>query len=172
MRMQSRLIMHIVRLALLATTVAAPVPLLAQDPGEQKADALAAVKVVMMLRRDALGDSLKFDACSVFERTGRSSDFPAGIPPGLIPLLDRTGPDPCATEPPHANPRFPRTVRVDSVTLTDSTASVHLFIRRGEWSYNEDYFFRALPNGRGWGFRESRMTHPFRITPAPPRSPE
>jgi hypothetical protein len=167
MRMQGRVMMHVVGLALLALAAAAPASLLGQNAGEPRVDALAAVAQVMLLRRDALGDSLKFDACSVFERTGRPSDFPAGMLPGLIPLLDRTGPNPCAVEPPRTNPRFPYLVRVDSVMVTDSSASVHLSIRRGEWRYNEHYYYRALPNGRGWGFRESRMTHPFRITPPP-----
>jgi hypothetical protein len=169
--MHERQMMKTVPLILLAVAIAAPAPLRAQGPSGPRTDALAAVTDVMALRRGALGDPLPFDACTVFEKTGRPSGFPASLSPGLVPLLDRTGPDPCATEPPVADPRFPRAVQVDSVMVTDSAAAVHLSIWRGEWRYKEDYYFRALPNGRGWGFRESRMTHPFRVTP-PPRRPE
>jgi hypothetical protein len=171
--MPDRLVMHL-RLMLLAvglSSAACGSALTAQGgrPAGRNAGALAAVAQVMALRRDALGDPLQFDACTVFEKTGRPSGFPAGLPPGLVPLLDRTGPDPCATAQPDSAARFPRIVRVDSVAVTGSGASVHLSIKRGEWSYNEDYFFAALPEGRGWGFREARITHPFRITPPPPR---
>jgi hypothetical protein len=166
--MPNRLVMSPVPLSLLGVVLVgvACAPLGAQETG-RRADALAAVAEVMALRRGALGDSLPFDACTIFEQAGRPSGFPAGIPPGLIPLLDRTGPDPCATKAPGDGDRLQRTVRVDSVTVTDSAAFVHLSIRRGEWSYNEEYTFASLPQGRGWGFREARMTHPFRVMPAP-----
>jgi hypothetical protein len=167
--MPERLVMLRLMLAASLSSAACGSALTAQGggPRSQNAGALAAVAQVMALRRDALGDALQFDACTVFEKTGRPSGFPADLPSGLIPLLDRTGPDPCAAAQPTPAARFPRIVRVDSVTVSDSGASVHLSIKRGEWSYNEDYFFAALPNGRGWGFREARITHPFRITPPP-----
>lgn len=165
--MHNRLVMRPVPLSLFAVALGlAGAPLGAQGTA-RTADALAAVAEVMTLRRGALGDSLPFDACTVFEQTGRPSGFPRGIPPGLIPLLDRTGPDPCATKAPGDGDRLRRTVRVDSVTITDSAASVHLSVTRGEWSYKEEYAFTLLPQGCRWGFREARMTHPFRVTPPP-----
>lgn len=165
--MHHRLRSKPVPLTLIACALAGCSSLQGQGATGRGADALDAVAEVMALRRGALGDSLPFDACTVFEETGRPAGFPGGLPPGLIPLLDRNGPDPCSTERPGAAGRFPRTVRVDSVRVTDSSAAVHLSVRRGEWSYNEDYFFTALPNGRGWGFREARTTHVFRVTPPP-----
>jgi hypothetical protein len=165
--MHNRLVMRPVPLSFFAVAVGlASAPLAAQGT-VRRADALAAVAEVMALRRGALGDSLPFNACTVFEQTGRPSGFPVGIPPGLIPLLDRTGPDPCATKAPGDGDRLQRTVRVDSVRVTDSTASVHLSVRRGEWSYKEEYAFALLPQGCRWGFREARMTHPLRVTPPP-----
>jgi hypothetical protein len=170
--MHHRLVIHAVRVTVLALALTTGCsPLRGQDrPGRSGGGALAAVAEVMALRRGALGDSLRFDACAVFQHTGRPGGFPAGIPPGLVPLLDRSGPDPCAVPRPGAGGRTEHTVRVDSVTTTDSAAIVHLSVKRGEWSYSEVYYFAALPNGRGWGFRESRMTHPLRVTPPPMRS--
>jgi|GEM_PF-3132738 len=172
--MHNRLVIRAVGVVLVGLVLSTTASRLrGQGPGRARpTDALAAVAEVMALRRGPLGDSLRFDACAVYERTGRPGGFPAGIAPGLIPLLDRSGPDPCGEPRPGAGGRTERTVRVDSVKVTDSAASVHLSIRRGEWSYNEDYYFAALPNGRGWGFSEARMTHPFRITPAPTNSLE
>lgn len=165
--MHHRLVNRAVLLTLLACVSTGCSSVQAQATAGRTADALSAVAEVMALRRGALGDSLPFEACTVFEETGRPSGFPGRLPPGLIPLLDRTGPDPCSTEGPAAGARFQRVVRVDSVRVTDSSATVHLSVKRGEWSYNEDYFFTALPNGRGWGFREARMTNVFRVTPPP-----
>lgn len=167
--MHNRLVIPTLSAMLLALALSsASSPLAGQGPTRARpADALAAVVEVMALRRGALGDSLRFDACAVFEQTGRPAGFPAGIAPGLISLLDRSGSDPCAVPPPGAGGRTEHRVRVDSVEVTDSAASVHLSVKRGEWSYNEDYHFVALPNGRGWGFREARITHPLRITPPP-----
>jgi hypothetical protein len=167
--MPERLVMLRLMLAASLSSAACGTALTAQggSPAARNADALDAVAQVMALRRDALGDRLLFDACTVFEKAGRPSGFPNGLPSGLVPLLDRTGPDPCTVAQPDSAARFPRIVRVDSVAVSDSGASVHLSIKRGEWSYNEDYFFAALPDGRGWGFREARIMHPFRITPPP-----
>jgi hypothetical protein len=133
---------------------------------------VGAVAEVLILRRGALGDTLSYDACSIYEETGWPSNLPLALPPGLVPLLDRPGPNPCAVVGSVADDRFPHQVRVRSVTIADSTAIVHLSITRGEWSYDETYCFSALPDGR-WGFREARMTHPFRRTAGPgPTSPE
>jgi hypothetical protein len=135
------------------------------------ADALSLIGDVMMLRAGALGDTLSYDACSVFEAAGRPADFPAGLLPGVVPLLDRAGPDPCSAESPQAGARFPRVVRVDSVRIARASAAVHLSVMRGEWRYREIFLFDPLPAGRGWGFREVRITHPLRIVAPPPRVP-
>jgi hypothetical protein len=169
--MHHRLVTPVAGLALVACAFAPPGGIHAQvEPS--RATALQVVSDVMVLRRGALGDTLPYDACSIHQQTGRSTDFPAGLLPGVIPLLDRTDADPCARET-AGESRFPRFVRVDSVGISDSAAAVYLSVYRGEWRYEEAYHFAALENGRGWGFRESRMTHPLRITarPAAPQRP-
>lgn len=129
---------------------------------------LAAIGQAMFFRQSVLGDSLPFDACSVYERSGRPSPFVSELLPGLRSLLDRPVNDPCSLPGPSAGGRTERLVRVDSVVVVDSTARVHLYVRRGEWSHTEVYFLAARQEG-GWGFREVRMTNPFHVTPSPPR---
>jgi hypothetical protein len=153
--------------ALLTLSFAIPgrLPAQASAPGR----ALAAVGEAMFFRRSALGDSLRFDACSVYECTGRPATFPEGILPGLRPLLDRPVAEPCAVPAPGAGSRHPRVVRVDSVVIADSTARVRLHVRRGEWTYDEVYHLAARPSGDGWALCEVRMYPPIQTMPPPPR---
>lgn len=134
----------------------------------EKGTALSAIGQAMLFRQSVLGDSLPFDACSVYERSGRPGSFVSGVLPGLRGLLDRSVDDPCSLPKPSAGDRTEYLVRVDSVVIADSTARVHLHVRRGEWSYTEVYSLAARPAG-DWGFREVRMTNPFHITPPRPR---
>lgn len=165
--MRPRLATRAAGCTLLAFSLAgAPALAYAQEAPVNTSDALEVVGNAMGLRRGAFEDTLPYDACSIHEQTGRPENFPAGLSPGLIPLLDRTGPDPCAQTPVRRT-RFPHIVRVDSVRFRDSTAVVSLSIQRNEWSYKEHFRFARLRDGRGWGFRESRMTNPFRITRSP-----
>lgn len=155
--------------ALLALSLAGPGTLHAQAP--VRGDALSAVGEAMYFRRSALGDSLPFDACSVYERTGRPAGFPQGLLPGVRPLLDHPVADPCGRAGPEAGVRYPRVVRVDSVVIADSTAQVHLQVRRGEWAYNEVHHLVARPGRGGWGMREVRTCNAIQILPPPPRQP-
>jgi hypothetical protein len=150
----------------IAALLASAATLHAQQP--DPSPALAAVSEAMAFRRDALGDPLVFDACAIYERTGRPRAFLEGIRPGLRNLLDRPLEDPCSAPCPMANARTTRVVVVDSVVISDSLAQVHLSVRRGEWSYREVHHLRWLGPGRGWAFREVRITNPIRITPPPP----
>jgi hypothetical protein len=140
--------------------------------GQQRTgpDPLAAVVQAMFFRSGALGDSLPFDACSVWEQTGRPAALVEGVLPGLRPLLDRQVDDPCSVAKPSEGSRFERIARVDSVVVADSAARVHLHIRRGEWSYQEVYHL-ARRNGGGWSFREVRMYPPIHVTPPPTTQP-
>lgn len=144
---------------------AMPGLLSAQDAAPR--DALSAVAEAMFFRRSALGDTLPFDACSVYERGGRPADFPAGILPGLQGLLDRPVSDPCSVPRPSADSRYERLVRVTSVEMADSAARVHLNVRRGEWTYTEVYHLSPRANDGAWMLREVRMYPPVHTTPPP-----
>jgi hypothetical protein len=147
---------------------AGPELLLCQE--RARTDALAAVVEAMFIRRGALGDSLPFDACSVYENSGRPEGFPDGVLAGLRPLLDRQVPDPCSVPKPSEGGRHERLVRVDSVVVSDSAARVHLHVRRGEWSYEEVYYLTsrdAETRADGWSFREVRMYPPVHTTARP-----
>lgn len=131
-------------------------------------NALLAVSEVMLYRRNALGDSLPFDACSVYERTGRPEALLSGIRPGLRSLLDRQVDNPCAVPKPSERQRSERLVRVDTVVVADSTAEVHVHVRRDGWRHGEVYYFTNRADG-GWALREVRMTPALHTTPPPPR---
>jgi len=128
--------------------------------------ATAAVDAVIGFRRTVMADTLRFDACSVFTATGRLADFPAGIGPANLPVLDRQGPRPCDTAEMPA--RFVHRVYVDSLALSDSVGFVYLTIRRGESMHRETF---TLPYVRGgWGVREARIWGAFQFIPPPPQS--
>ena len=130
-------------------------------------NALLAVGEVMLYRRNALGDSLPFDACSVYERTGRPEALLSGIRPGLRTLLDRPIDHPCAVPKPSEGQRSERLVRVDTVQIAGSTAEVHVHVRRDGWRHGEVYYFTSRADG-GWALREVRMTPALHTTPPPP----
>ncbi|HEU0013962.1 MAG TPA: hypothetical protein VFQ45_09780 [Longimicrobium sp.] len=134
-------------------------------------DALAAVVEAMSFRQSVRGDSIPFDACHVYEKTGRPAMLVSRVPPGLRNLLDRQVDDPCSLPAPSAHARFKYVVRVDSVVVTDSTALVYLYIRRGEWSYSETYDLVVRPGDGQWRLREARGYGGFQILPPPPRAP-
>lgn len=127
--------------------------------------AIDAVNEVMGFRRDVMGDTLRFDACSVFKATGRPAGFPSGLRPGIRPMLDHDDPRPC--EIPASRPRFLYRVFVDSLSLGDTVGFVHLTVVRGESVHLETH---TLQRGRGgWGDREARIYAPLQFLP--PRDP-
>jgi hypothetical protein len=156
--------------ALLAITACAGCAPL-QGQGAAK-DALSAVEQAMFFRRSALADSLRFDACSVYERTGQPGRMADRIRPGLRSLLDSSVGRPCMeADSATAAARAGQRVRVDSVVTTDSTAEVHLHVRRGGWRYTETYYLAARPGNDGWSLREVRMSPPLHTTPPPRHQP-
>jgi hypothetical protein len=130
--------------------------------------ALSAVDQTMSYRRGALGDSVPYDACSVFEQTGRPSEFLNRFRPGVRGMLDRPLDDPCSVPRPNQGSRSERLIRVDTVLVTDSTAEVHLHVRRDGWRHGEVYYFTSRANGSGWALREVRMSPALHTTPPPP----
>jgi len=136
----------------------------------RKGDAVSAVVEAMFFRRALLEDTLRFDACSVFEHTGRPTGFLAHFRWDVQPMLDRPVDDPCRVPQPGADDRFRRFVRVTSVVVADSTAEVHLRIFRSEWAYSEVYFLAARAGEvTGWALREVRLYPGIHITAPPPR---
>lgn len=127
---------------------------------------LAAVDAVIGFRRGPMGDTLMFDACTVFTAARRPERFPDGIGQANRPALDRPGPRPCDfTEQPA---RLPYRVYVDSLVLSDSVGSMYLTVRRGEWLHREMFVLPRLRGGR-WGVREVRIWGAIQIMPPPPR---
>jgi hypothetical protein len=137
---------------------------------------VAEINAVMFHRAHLLGDTTRFDACSVFEKVGSPATFPAGIDPVLTPVLDRTV-EPCAGgDSTRVMVRWPpRFVRVDSV----SAGRVVLTVRKGDYSYREAYLLRPQQNGervsatilevRTYGFVHGRLVPPRRPPSPSPR---
>lgn len=161
--------MRSLRAALLAVGIlacAAPAALL----GQVEQSALAAVEEAMFFRRSALADTLTFDACSVYEQTGRPERMVERLRPGLRSLLDRRGDAPCDGRPSDAGGRAGARVRVDSVVIADTAAQVHLHVLRGGWRHLEVYHLTPRATG-SWSLREVRMSPPLHTTPPPPCLP-
>jgi hypothetical protein len=108
--------------------------------------AAAALNRVISYRHSWLGDTTRVDACGAFEALGRPSAFPAGLPDPQNRLLD-TDVQGCVegrlSPAAQAAGRF---AYVDSISTTDSTATVILIVRRGEYTHRETY---ALAGGAG-----------------------
>lgn len=153
------------------------VPLHAQDAARHSAK-LRAINAVMDFRLSWAGDSTKFDACSVFTALDRPTDFPNGILAPFHRLLDRTT-EPCADDASRAASQYPTyVVKVDSLSLADSTGAVLLTVRKHEHRYFEHYELTAVDRERPmagvrqvrtWGMVQFLPVRPQRQRPAGPR---
>ncbi|MDB4952219.1 MAG: TonB-dependent receptor [Gemmatimonadetes bacterium] len=112
--------------------------------------AAAVLSEAMAYRSVWMGDSTRFDACSVFNALGRPAGFPEGISPNVRGLLDRAS-DPC---PPAATFRAAadREVRVDDVAVSDTTATLRATVRIGDKFHHERYGLQR--SASGWHVRE------------------
>ena len=162
------------RAAILLTALLAVGLLPARGSG-QTSGPLALVNAVMRHRAMIVGDSTRFDACSVYTAVGRPADFPAGIDPSVVRLLDRTT-TPCAGDPARVSVARPRYfVRVDTVAPgTGAAPRVTLTVTRGEYRYRESYTLRkgdgpglppTIQEVRTWGFVQSVPLPPGRRLP-------
>jgi hypothetical protein len=146
--------------------------LAAVPAGAQQAKNVAIVNAVLDHRAHWVGDSTRVDACSVYEALGRPANFPAGINPNLIPLLDRTR-DPCAADSARVTVRWPpRFVRMDTLQANGSAGPyVALTIVKGEYRYREHYTLRTWQSGGtiGAGVREVRTYGLLQAHLVPPR---
>lgn len=139
-------------------------PLTAQPSNETRV-----LNAVMRHRAYVTGDSTRFDACSVYNALGRPTNFPAGIDPGLAPLLDRTK-DPCTRKSSSVTVRCPPyMVRVDSLM----TGRAVLRIVKGEYSFREAYTLRheEVREVRTFGITQSYLVPPRRRGLPPNLSP-
>lgn len=125
---------------------------------------LAAMDAVIGFRRGPMGDTLRFDACTVFRAAGGPERFPNGIGEANRPALDQPGPHPCDSTVQPA--RFPYRVYVDSLVLSESVGSMYLTVRRGEWLHRETFVLPRLRGGR-WGVREVRIWGAIQVVPPP-----
>lgn len=159
------------------------VGLAAVPAGAQEPKNMAIVNAVLDHRANWIGDSTRVDACSVYEALGRPDDFPAGIRPDLLRLLDRTR-DPCADDTTRIAVRRPqRFVRLDTLQAGGgATPYVALTIEKGPYSYRERYTLEAEERGgtflawvrdvRTYFLLQEQETHvePERVIPVlPPR---
>ena len=134
----------------------------AQQPRLTKLDA---VGEVMASRANQMGDTLHFDACSVYMRADSPVAMMADILPGVRRWLDRPVDRPCD----HARRGGPWTsgVIVDSITTTDSLVYVDVTVTRGEWRYRERHVLPVLHGKFGW--REARVFGGRQSHALPPR---
>lgn len=165
---------------LAAALFVVPPPIPAAGQEQQPGPAAVALNTLLDFRAHWVGDSTRFDACSVHHALGRPADFPAGLLPSVLPLLDRTS-QPCAEDARRTRVQRPASyVRVDSIAVSgDSTARVHIAVRKqSEQRYFETYDLgglnRGLPLGwvrevRVWGISRVYAVPPGRN---PPNSPE
>jgi hypothetical protein len=113
----------------------------------------AVIRSVLLHRAIWMRDSTKFDACSVQRALPSPSDFPASIELRLRRLLTATD-SPCAVpqpDPADTIPRRPRwgdVVRIDSLSIADTTATAFLHVVHGEYHHSERY---TLGRKRGEG---------------------
>ena len=130
---------------------------------------LAAVNTVLDFRLNWVGDATKFNACSVYNATGRPADFPARILPPLARGLDHTS-VPCEGRAPGVPGAWTPEVLVDSIAVHGESATVLLTIRKGEISYREEYSL-VNPSASRWGMNEVRTFGALREYPARPPAP-
>lgn len=100
---------------------------------QTSAEAGRAISTVMNHRVAWLADSLRFNACSVRRAMNGSADFASHIIEPVRGLLD----DAAASCPREG--RSDRTVLVDSLRFSDTTAHVYLTVLRGELVHRESY---------------------------------
>lgn len=112
-----------------------------------------ALSAVMTYRLTFLGDSTRFDACTVARQMGNVRDVAALIDAPVRRLLDGP-PEPC---PRAREPGRSATVLVDSIVASDSVTHVHLTVIRGENVHREDYTVVRRGNGEFRGVREVRL---------------
>ena len=140
----------------------------------QQTKEAALVNAVLDHRAHWLGDSTRFDACSVYNALGRPANFPAGLDTSLVRLLDRVR-EPCANDSARVVVRWPRRfVSVESVS--SGGPRVILRVVKGEYSWRETYTLRTWPNAarrgvsvaevRTWGLLQSHPVPPGRRNPS------
>jgi hypothetical protein len=132
--------------------------------------AATALNRVISYRHSWLGDTTRVDACGAFEALGRPSAFPAGLTDPQHRLLD-TDVEGCMqgrlSPAAQAAGRF---VYVDSISTTDSTATVILIVRRGEYTHRETYALAGVASRGELGITNVMLWGATQST-APARQP-
>ena len=125
----------------------------------------AAINTALGFRLMTHGGQPTIDACSVRSALPTSQPFPGAVAPEVRVALSDTTATPCDAPPAPAG-SWPRTLRVDSVTIeTDSTARVAISTRVGEYFFSERYTLYAVFPGYGWSVDSVVTRLTLRITP-------
>lgn len=132
--------------------------------------AAAALNRVISYRHSWLGDTTRVDICGAFEVLGRPSTFPAGLTDPEHRLLTGDVKECVAGRLSPAAQAAGRFVYVDSISTTDSTATVILIVRRGEYTHRETYALAGGASRGGLGITNVTLWGATRST-APGRQP-
>jgi hypothetical protein len=126
----------------------------AQEPGIT--DAVAILNAAMGFRVAVLHDSTQLETCSALAVLGRPADFPQKLNAYVLKLLDRNAIVCDQPRVPQANMSCPL-VRLQKLTIADSTATLDLMVTRGESLHREIYTLMRYPRV-GWGFRSVTLS--------------
>ena len=131
---------------------------------------VAALNRVIGYRHAWMGDSTRVDACGAFKVLGRPSTFPAGLsePERRFLSLDVRGCVPGRLS--AAAQDVARFVHVDSISTTDSTGTVVLVVRRGEYTHRETYALVVAAGGAGMRVTNVTLWGATQLAPPPRRA--
>jgi hypothetical protein len=148
--------------------IAAVAALGAQEAGRPPA-AARVIDAVIRYRMAWMADSARFDACSVAEWTGSTASEHTGVSNPERVLLGRAGERCVRGRVSLAARSAAHVVVVDSVALLDSSASVQLTVRHGEYTHREAFTLILHPGPGTWGVRDVRLRGA--VQSSPPRRP-
>jgi hypothetical protein len=124
---------------------------------------VSAINAVIDYRLNWMGDSTRFDACSVYRAAGSAQDVETELLPAFRGFVGARG-APCEA-PETVDPRREVRVLVDSMNLSGPEGQVYLTVRRGEQTHEEEYQLVHPPQ---WAVRRVVLFHAIRVYYARP----
>ncbi|HEX8243709.1 MAG TPA: hypothetical protein VF541_09440 [Longimicrobium sp.] len=134
--------------------------------GGRPAPQVAALNAVIDYRLNWMGDSTRFDACSVYRAAGSREAVDAGLRAAFRGSI-ATRPAPCGA-PESTDPRREVRVLVDSMNLSGAEGRVYLTVRRGEQTHEEEYQLAHPPE---WAVHRVVLSNAVRVYYARPGGP-
>lgn len=131
-----------------------PLPLNAQEL-QRRSKLPSELAAALIISRRAWVDETPFDACAIYLHADRREAVPSEFPIGLHAMLGTADSlrATCGVARPTPEPGargYHRIVRIDSVTVVDSAATVYSTVMRGENIHREEA--RAVKHADGgWG---------------------